>query len=114
MFNINRAQIKSFYFDTLLTFSTLSDLPLIYLMRTSNTFDIDYNNPNVDWNDWPMWQNISDLCYGIGANKEFILPKRFVINYDSLKSSASQKDIKLPVVPTRLAHIFLNHRNGHS
>ena len=84
MFNINRAQIKSFYFDTLLTFSTLSDLPLIYLMRTSNTFDIDYNNPNVDWNNWPMWQNISDLCYGIGANKEFILPKRLVINYDSL------------------------------
>ena len=70
-------RFKSFYFDTLLTFSTLSDLPLIYLMRTSNTFDIDYNNPNVDWNNWPMWKNISDLCYGIGANKDFIVPKRF-------------------------------------
>jgi len=69
------AFVQSFYFDTLLTFSTLSDLPLIYLMRTSNTFDIDYNNPNVDWNNWPMWQNISDLCYGIGANKDFIVPK---------------------------------------
>ena len=82
-------------------------------MRTSNTFDIDYNNPNVDWNNWPMWQNISDLCYGIGANKEFILPKRFVINYDSM-SSASRKDIKLPAVPNRFARIFLDHRNGHS
>ena len=73
-------RFKSFYFDTLLTFSTLSDLPLIYLMRTSNTFDIDYNNPNVDWNNWPMWQNISDLCYGIGANKDFIVPKRFQLS----------------------------------
>ena len=72
MFNINRAQIKSFYFDTLLTFSTLSDLPLIYLMRTSNTFDIDYNNPNVDWNNWPMWQNISDLSNAISSRQDVL------------------------------------------
>ena len=32
----------------------------------------DFNSKDYDWQTWSFWENITDICYGIGPDKKLI------------------------------------------
>jgi len=70
--------LQSFNFYSLRKLSTLTQLPLIFLMNGQRLVDYDYlptpdfKDDNYDWKTWPFWENITEICYGIGPDKKLI------------------------------------------
>ena len=93
--------VQSFYLETLTQFREYSNLSLVFLMKSSLLTEIDPNDETVNWYDWYRWQEVSDLCFGVGPSKDLIIPKnenkiKFISNYVEVAHSFGLK-----VNPTR-------------